>query len=252
MLLLRLSLVVAILASIGTFVVGHVNVSNKIGELNKNLEDTKSELATTKSSEATAKADAKKAKGEADSANKQLAETRDSLETTRQEAGKQRKRADGLAGDLEKTTKEKNAAQQELTQWAVLGVTPDQVRAIQVELKAAKETIEVANDEKKVLTRNNSTLRAELEKYTVGEEKAPPLPAGLKGKVLAVDPRYDFVVIDLGEKDGIVPRGELLVNRDGKLVAKIRILRVEAGRCIANVLPQWKQADVVEGDQILN
>ena len=52
-------------------------------------------------------------------------------------------------------------------------------------------------------------------------------------------------------KQGVVERGELLVNRDGKLVAKLRVTGVEPKRCIANVLPEWKQADVMEGDAVL-
>ena len=252
MLLLRLSLAVAILASIATFVVGHINVSTKIADMSRTIEDTQGQLETTKGQEAKARAEAKKAKGEAETANKQLGETMEALQMTRAEATTQRQRADSLADNLEKTTKDKNTYQALVSAWEVLGVTPDQVRGIQQDLKLARETIDVFNDEKRIMARNIITLTAELEKYTKGEDKAPPLPAGLKGKVLAVDPKYDFVVVDLGEKDGIIPRGELLVSRDGKLVAKIRILRVEPSRCIANILPQWKQADVLEGDQILN
>ena len=40
----------------------------------------------------------------------------------------------------------------------------------------------------------------------------------------------------------------MLVSRDGKLVAKVRIKQVEPDRCIANVIPGWKITDVVEGD----
>ncbi len=252
MLLLRLSLVVAIIASIATFVVGELKVKERINVLTTDLDTTRGNLEQMTSQEAKARADAKKVRAELDTTSRQLGEAQESLQTARTDLGVQRKRADELATNLDTTTKAKNVAEQKLTQWEVLGVTPEQVRGIQNDLRLARESIDMANEEKKVLVRNNNTLRAELEKYTVGEDSVPPLPAGLKGKVLAVDPKYDFVVVDLGEEHGIVPRGELLVNRDGKLVAKIRILRVEPKRCIANILPQWKQADVMEGDQILN
>lgn len=252
MLLLRLSLAVAILASIGTFVVGHMKVSEKISGLNADLEKTKGDLTTSQGAEAKAKSDAKKAKSEADAANKLLAETKEALDNNSRELASQRKRADGLDKQLDEATKAKNTAQQEIAQWQALGVTPDQVRGLQKDMNEAKVTIEMGKEEKKVLVRNNATLKAELDKYTLGEEKAAPLPAGLKGKVLAVDPKYDFVVVDLGESQGVVTRGEMLVNRDGKLIAKIRVFRVEANRCVANVLPQWKQAEIQEGDIILN
>ena len=40
----------------------------------------------------------------------------------------------------------------------------------------------------------------------------------------------------------------MLVNRNSKLVAKVRILKVEKDRCIANVVPGWKLGEIVEGD----
>jgi hypothetical protein len=54
----------------------------------------------------------------------------------------------------------------------------------------------------------------------------------------------------VGGDDGALERGEMLVNRGGKLVAKVRIMSVQSKRCVANVLPDWKQADVLEGDSV--
>ena len=42
-----------------------------------------------------------------------------------------------------------------------------------------------------------------------------------------------------------------LVNRNGKLVAKVKVRSVQKDRCIANVLPGWQLGDVMEGDQVL-
>ena len=50
---------------------------------------------------------------------------------------------------------------------------------------------------------------------------------------------------------GVLPRGEMLVNRSGKLVAKIRILTADPHRSVANVLPDWKQGEIMEGDVVL-
>ena len=49
-----------------------------------------------------------------------------------------------------------------------------------------------------------------------------------------------------GEKR--LKRGEMLINRSGRLVAKVRILSVETNRCVANILPDWKQGEPMEGD----
>ena len=71
---------------------------------------------------------------------------------------------------------------------------------------------------------------------------------------------YDWNTIDpeltrpdrhIGLDDGVLTRGEMLVNRSGKLVAKVRILTAEPHRCVANVLTDWKQGEIMEGDIVL-
>ena len=76
------------------------------------------------------------------------------------------------------------------------------------------------------------------------------LPADLKGKIVAVDPKWDFVVLDIGDDQGVKENGELLVSRDGKLVAKVIVRSLDKDRCIANVVPGWKLGDVIEGDEV--
>jgi hypothetical protein len=58
-------------------------------------------------------------------------------------------------------------------------------------------------------------------------------------------------VLDIGENQGVQEYGELLVNRNGKLVAKVKIRSVQKDRSIANVLPGWQLGDVMEGDQVI-
>jgi hypothetical protein len=73
----------------------------------------------------------------------------------------------------------------------------------------------------------------------------------LRGKVLVADPKWEFVVLDIGEDGGAKVNGELLVSRNGRLVAKIIIRDVQKDRAIANLMPGWKLGDVSEGDQVI-
>ncbi len=84
----------------------------------------------------------------------------------------------------------------------------------------------------------------------IGTNYVVTLPADLKGKVVVVDPKWDFVVLDIGDEQGVLQDGELLVSRDGKLVAKVVVRTVEKNRCIANIVPGWKLGEVFEGDQV--
>ena len=86
-----------------------------------------------------------------------------------------------------------------------------------------------------------------------GPEPEIQLPATAKGNIVAVDPKYDFVILDIGGNQGLEPGAKLLVNRDGRLIGQLRITSVEPNRAIANVLPEWKQegVEIMEGDQVI-
>ena len=58
-------------------------------------------------------------------------------------------------------------------------------------------------------------------------------------------------MLNVGEDQGVLQYGELLVNRNGKLVAKVRVSTVEKDRSVANVLPGWQLGEVMEGDQVI-
>jgi cell shape-determining protein MreC len=107
----------------------------------------------------------------------------------------------------------------------------------------------VANQEKMVLIRANARLTNELAKYE-GPSHDILLPANLTGKILVVDPKWDFVVLNIGDDQGVLQNGQLLVSRDGKLVAKVIIRSIEKNRCIANIMPGWKLGQVIEGDEV--
>ena len=112
---------------------------------------------------------------------------------------------------------------------------------------------EVLTTDNTVMNRKVKGLEKELARYRGDVEPDPTLPAGTKGSVVAVDPKYDFVVINLGGNQGMVENAKLLVNRDGKFLGKVKITNVEPDRSIANVLPEWKTPgdEIMEGDQVI-
>jgi len=77
------------------------------------------------------------------------------------------------------------------------------------------------------------------------------LPATLKGKILVCDPKWNFVILNVGGDQGVLEYGELLVNRNGKLVAKIKVSSVQKDRCVANIVPGWQIGELIEGDQVI-
>ena len=55
----------------------------------------------------------------------------------------------------------------------------------------------------------------------------------LPGTILAVNQAWNFVVLSLGDRQGVVPNAEMLVQRGGQLLGKVRVTSVEPSTSIA-------------------
>jgi len=183
-----------------------------------------------------------------------LKETKQTLDTTTAQRDKaiadaaaQTKRATQLTEDLTKTRKERDDAQAELASYRASGLSPQQA------INANKTIVQLTNsvaglqDENKLLGQKITALETKLALFTIPNYHVV-LPAKLQGKVLVSDPKWDFVVLNFGKEQGALENGELLLNRDGKLVAKVIIRSLQKDRCIANVEPGWQLGEVMEGD----
>lgn len=74
---------------------------------------------------------------------------------------------------------------------------------------------------------------------------------GLTGRVMAVNPDWNFVVLDIGQEQGLVPNTELHVHRADQLVGKVRVSSVEEQAAIADILKDWELSPVKEGDHVI-
>lgn len=249
--LLKISLGLAILVGLATLYVSHFQVGGRINELNEQLTSTKATLDQTQQSETKVKAEAKKLRTDLELSNKALNDATNDLMVAQGKAAEQQQRADKAMADLNTVTGERNAAQQELSQWRLFELSPEQIRNSLSRLRTVERERDVFTAENQALTRKVASLRRELNRYTGGEEPEPVLPAGTKGSVIAVDPKYDFVVLNIGGNQGVVQDARMLVNRDGKLIGQVKITSVEPNRSIANVMPEWKADEIMEGDQVL-
>jgi len=252
--LLKISLGLAILVGLATLYVSHVQVGGKITELNEQLTTTKTTLEQTQQSEAKVKKEARDLAGKFETATRDLEARTNELMAANAKVQEQQQRADKASADLTAVTAERNTAQQELSQWHLFELTPEQIRNNLSRLRTLERERDVFATENQTMTREIARLKAELARYTGGEEIPVVLPPGTKGKVIAVDPKYDFVVLDIGGNQGVIENAKMLVARDGKLIGKVKITSVEPNRSVANVLPEWKQdptGEVMEGDQVI-
>ena len=91
-----------------------------------------------------------------------------------------------------------------------------------------------------------------MEEEQKRRESAANMP-GVHGTVLAVNQAYNFVVLSMGERQGVVANSEMLIMRNGEFIGKIRISSVEPttsiGDIISNSLARGVQ--VQPGDTVI-
>lgn len=248
--LLRLSLIIAIVASLATAGISFIKVKEKITNLMAERDKERTDKETAQRERDQTKTELTKTKKDLDKTKADLVETTSQRDQALTDAANQTKRASELTDKLAKTTEERDNFDRELSQYKVIG-TVDQVSAA---IKDAKDMrLDRTNLVKQIvrLTQQLTDTTNALYQLTGGEEIQVPLPATLRGKVVVVDPKYDFVILDIGGDQGALQNGVLLVNRNGKLVAKLKIRNVQPNRSIANVMPGWKLGEVMEGDAVL-
>ena len=91
------------------------------------------------------------------------------------------------------------------------------------------------------------------ETASVQRESGSRHRAGVHGTVLASNQAYNFVVLNLGARNGVEPNSEMLVLRDGTLIGKIRISSVEPATAIGDIISNSlaRGVQVQPGDSVI-
>jgi hypothetical protein len=247
--LIRISLILAIIAALAAGTLNILQVRDKISTLVTDRDTQRDNRVKAEGEREKAKKDLTKAEKDLTQANQELTDAKAEQTKAVATAAVQIKLANELSDKLTKTTSERDDAQAKLAAYVTTGIPAEQVGKLSRSLKDAQETIEAINQEKIVLERLANHYKTQLVAL-VGEDPTIRLRADLRGKILVVDPKWDFVVLNIGMDQGVLENGELLVSRDGRLVAKVIVRSIEKDRCIANVVPGWKLGEVIEGDEV--
>ncbi len=149
-----------------------------------------------------------------------------------------------LIETLVESRQEREDALAELARYQASGIEPEQIAHAADQIKDLQKALTLANVQ-------NTKLLAKMPETLGCGGCVVTLPSDLIARIMISDPKWRFVVLNAGEDQGVVEHGELLVNRNGKLVAKLKVSRVEKDRCVANIIPGWALAEVMEGDQVV-
>ncbi len=110
---------------------------------------------------------------------------------------------------------------------------------LQAQLDETRRQLESAERENAFLSDRMHGVQersTQLEDTQRRRREAGPVRAGVRGTILAVNQAYNFVVLNLGGRQGVEPNAEMLVLRDGTLIGKIRVSSVEPSTAIGDII----------------
>jgi multidrug efflux pump subunit AcrA (membrane-fusion protein) len=248
--LTRIFLLIAIVAGLTAGVLNFVKVKENITVLRTDLKTTQDNLASTKTDLNNTKSTLAKTESDLKRTRTQLAAAAAERDKAVKAEALAQQRAQKLTDEMTDVRKKLDDAQAELAAYKVAGMTPLEVANANKQIKELQNTLNALRAENKILLTTIRNLKSELAIYRDPESR-PPLPATLHGKVVVYDPKWEFVLLDVGEDQGVVVNGELLVNRNGKLIAKVIVRSIQKDRCIANIVSGWKYGELIEGDSVI-
>jgi predicted RNase H-like nuclease (RuvC/YqgF family) len=174
-----------------------------------------------------------------------------------------KKAKDDLTAQLEAKTKEVEALNEQLKKLlttpegakvdiAELTRAIDELKATVIKLTTELAEARAMNDSLAKQVKVADDKVAVLEIYKKSRELGL-MRKGTTGRIIAVNPGWNFVVLNIGDKQGAVQNGVMLVVRNGEPIAKIRITSVEPSTAIADILPNSlrKGITIQPGDDVI-
>lgn len=212
-------------------------------EKSKELDAAQKALKAKETELATAAAEKDQALSQATSAQNDLTKVKNQMTELTTQIGQKEEQVAKLTSELEAKVAEVEQAKQN-AQPAVTG--PDEETKVKMQ---EQETL-IAK-----LTGDLDAARGQLEDLR-GKERdrtAMKMRDGLTGRVLAVNQAWNFVVLNLGDKNGVLNNAEMLVKRGNNLIGKVRITSVEPSTSIADIVQSTVPAgiNIVPGDSVI-
>jgi chromosome segregation ATPase len=186
-------------------------------------------------------------KADLDATRTELANTKTELEGTKNDLAAAQQKIVDLNDTIEKKNIELVEANGRIVQ------LEQDKNGLQLQIDDLNNQLLKAEDEMRDLQDKIVTLDKVIKDYEAkeGTPGTARVPVGTMGRVLVVNPDWNFVVLDIGSEQGLVPNAEMLVHRKDQLIGKVRIGAVEKTLAIAEILRDWTTQPINEGDYVL-
>ena len=156
-------------------------------------------------------------------------------------------------GDLETTNSKLKVSQEQLQSYTdeLKGKKPAELFS---EITDLSEKIKVSESENKLISSAKDKMEVELKKLRESEEMRRPggtKSISLSGKIVAVNPTWNFVILDLGKNDQVVEGLSMVIYRGEKMIGKIKVVTVDTTTSVADLMPGTPAQAIEVGDQVV-
>ena len=227
---------------------------NKLAGKTAEVMQAQSQATAAQSTVNAAKAAQKKAEAAATEATTHTGDLQTQLSTATAQVG-------DLNGKLEAASRsvtDKDAQIADLnTKLAAKGMVattavPDDAQKQIAELTQQKNELQVVKDGLQSQL-NGARAQTESLQRQVAARASGAIMNGLRGRVLAVDHNWNFVVLNLGNQSGVNNNATMIIQRGGSLVGRVKITSVEPSQSVADIVPNSVPAgiEVRPGDTVV-
>jgi cell shape-determining protein MreC len=188
-----------------------------------------------------------------DDTSKKLDESKTQADALQAELGKEQQRASELEAAVKAASDKALAAEQHVKRISdsLDGKSAEEIKA--ATLKAQAELL-AAKTDRKQLENQLQSVKSEVARLTGALRRSAKgeMPPGLSGKVQSINKNWNFVVINLGDKDGVVRNAMLVVYRSKLYIGRVKVSSTESNTCVADIVPEKTKAEIHVGDDVLN
>lgn len=247
--LTRVFLLLAILASGAALFFVNTSIPERIKAKDKAIEDGVAALAKKDTENKKLTGDLTATKDDLDKSSADNVRMKAEVEDAKKKEADAAAKVAKAESDAQKARAEVQKAKDENKELTDLNKSPAEIREAFAQVIKLREEKFVAEAERKLLYDGLARRSTELANLKGSVDKVM-LPPGLKGKITVVDPKWAFVMVNVGGNQGMLPGGEMIVHRDERMLGRIKITQVEANYSIGNIALALKKDEIIEGDSV--
>ena len=254
----------AITISVSATAVVGLLTKNKVDALQHDLRTTKVDLSSTRKTLDTTKETLAKTNDDLAASNKSLADAKSQIESISSERDKLTQKVTEQEAAITAKTTELADISDKLKkiqdgQPGLDGASVDSLLAKVKDMTTERDQLanqlnDLKQEQETLIVKTKTTEQAlasaneRVKHYELNIAKA-----GVTGRVLAVNPGWNFVVLNVGDRSGVAVNAGVVVSRNGQNIARARIKAVEPGMSIADIIPEsMSHGETVQpGDRIV-